>query len=75
MAKETMCANSQSDHALPQWEWVLRRCSQCTRINIPHQETYDKHPNPSPSIRFQIYHMIARCTKHGRIPVTNKKIF
>ena len=73
MAKETMCAYSQSDHALPHWKCVLRCCAQCPSINIPDQETDDKHPNPSPSIRFHIYHLIARCTKHGRLPLTDKK--
>ena len=61
MAKETMWANSQSDHALSHWKCVLRCCAQCPSINIPDQETYDNHPNPSPSIRFHIYHLIARC--------------
>ena len=31
------------------------------------------HPNPSPSIRFHIYHLVARCTKYGRLPLTNNK--
>ena len=48
MAKATMCANSQSDHALPHWKCVLRCCAQCPSINIPDQEIDDKHPNPSP---------------------------
>ena len=74
MAKATMCAYSQSDHALPHWKCVLRCCAKCPSINIPDQETDDKHPNPSPSIRFHIYHLIARCTKHGRLPLTDKKI-
>ena len=55
MAKATMCANSQYDHELPHWKCVLRRCAQCTSINIPDQETYDNHPNPIPSISFNIY--------------------
>ena len=73
-AKEKMCAYSQSDHALPHWKCVLRCCTQCTSINLPDQETYDKHPNTSPSIRFQIYHLIGRCKKHGRLTLTDKKI-
>ena len=66
MEKAAMCANSQ-------WKYILRCCAQCPSINIPEQETYDKHTNPSTLIRFQIYHMIARCKEHGRIPLTNKK--
>ena len=73
ISKSIMCANSQSDHALPHWKCVLQCCAQCPSINIPNQETDDKHPNPSPSIRFHIYHLIARCTTHGRLPLTNKK--
>ena len=63
MEKATMCAYSLSDHALPHWKYVLRCCAQCTSIHIPDQETDDKHPNPSPSIIFEIYHLIARCKK------------
>ena len=48
MEKATMFAKSQSDHALPHWKCVLRFFDQCPIINIPDQETYDKHPNPSP---------------------------
>ena len=73
MAKATMCANSQSDHALPHWKCVLRCCAKCPRINIPDQETYDNHTNPSTSIRFHVYHLIARCTKYGGLPLTYKK--
>ena len=73
MEKATMCAYSQSDHVLPQWKCVLLCRAQCTRINITDQEPGDKHPNPSSSISFHIYHLISRCTKHGRIPLTDKK--
>ena len=75
MAKKKMCAYSQSYHALPHWKYVLRCCAKCPSISIPDQETDDKHPNPSPSISFHIYHLIARCTTHGRIPLTDKKSF
>ena len=75
MTNATMCANSQSDHALPYWKCVLHCCAKIPSINNPDQETYDKHPNSSPSIRFCIYHLIARCTKHVRLPLSNKKSF
>ena len=71
--KSKMCAKSQLDHQLPHWKCVLRCCAKCPSINIPDQETDDKHPNSSPSIHFHIYHLIARCTKHGRLPLTDKK--
>ena len=73
MAKAKMCANSHSDHALPHWKCVLIWCAQYPSINIPDQETDDKHRNPSPSICFYIYHLIARCKKHGRLPLSDKK--
>ena len=73
MAKATMFAYSQSDHALTHWKYVFRCCAQCPIINIPDQETDDNHPNPSPSIHFHIYHLIARCKKHGRLPLNDKK--
>ena len=73
MAKATICANSQSDHALPNWKRVLRCCAKCPIINLPDQETDDQYPDTSPSIRFNIYHIIARCTQHGRILLTDKK--
>ena len=73
MAKAKMRANPQSDHALPHWKCVLRCCAECPSINLTEQETDDKHTNPSPSINFQIYHLISRCTKHGRLPLTDNK--
>ena len=51
----------------------MRCCAQCTSINIPDKEKYDKNPNPSPSIRFHIYHLIACCTKHDRLLLTDRK--
>ena len=71
--KATMCVHSQSDHALPYWKCVLRYCAKCKRINLPEQETDDKNPNTSPSISFHIYHMIALCIKHDRLPLTDKR--
>ena len=73
MSKATMCVNSQYDHALTHCKCVLRCCSHCPSINITDQEIDDKHPNPSPSIRFHVYHLIARCKIHVRLPLTNKK--
>ena len=75
MAKATMCAYSQLDHALPHWNCVLRYCAKFPSINIPDQEIYDQYSNTSPSNCFHIYHIIARCTKHGRLPLTYKKFF
>ena len=45
-----------------------------TCINIPDQEITKKHEEKTPSIRFHIYHIIGRCTAHGRIPLKDKKI-
>ena len=69
-----MCTYPHSDHALPHWKYVLPCCSNCPCINIPDQETTKKHEETTPSIRFHIYHIIAHCTAHGRIPLKDKKI-
>ena len=74
MEKSTMCAYSQSDHVLPHWKCVLQFCAKPPIINLPYQETDDQYPDTSPSTRFHIYHMIASCTKHVRLPLTNKTI-
>ena len=67
-----MCAYPQSDNALPHWKCVLRCCADCTCINLPDQETYNQNSDTTPSIRFNIYHIIACCTVHGRIPFKDK---
>ena len=54
-------------------ECVLICCAKCTSINLPDQETDDQYPQNSNLIRFYIYHLIARCTNHGRLPLTDKK--
>ena len=74
MSNPKICAYSQSDHALPNCKCVLRCCAKCPSINITDQETDDQYPDTSPSISFHIYHLIARCTKHGRLPLTGKNI-
>ena len=73
MAKATICAYSQSYHALPHWKRVLRCCAKCTRINLPDQETYYQCPNTSPSIIFHVCRLIECCTKHGRLLLTDNK--
>ena len=69
MAQATMCAYIHSGHSLPHWKCLLRCCDECPHINIPDQETNKKHEETTPSIRFHIYHIIGRCTAHGRIPL------
>ena len=70
MGKATMCAYSQSDHALPKFKCVMQCCAKFPSINITDQETYYQYPDTSPSIRFHIYQLIARCTTYVRIPLT-----
>ena len=36
--------------------------------------TKKKNEETTPSIRFHVYHIIGRCTAHGRIPLKDKKI-
>ena len=73
MEKATMCACSQSDNALPHWKGVLRCCAKYQSINITEQETDDKYSETITSIGFHIYHLIPRCTKHGRLLLTEKR--
>ena len=73
MAKAKICAYSQSDHVLPHLKFPLQCCAKFSSINLPDQERDDNYPNPSPSIRFHIYNIIACCTKHARLPLTDKK--
>ena len=74
MTQTTMCAYPQSDHAIPHWKYVLRCCADFPCINILDKETDNHYSEKIPSIRFHIYHIIARCTAHGRIPLKDKKI-
>ena len=74
MENTTMCAYTHSDNALPHWKFVLRFCSDCPCINLPEKETNKKHEETTPSIRFHIYHIIGRCTTHGRITFKDNKI-
>ena len=71
--KDKMCIYPQSDHALPHWKCVLRCCARFTCINISDQETYNQYSETTPSISFQIYHIIGRCIAYGRIPLKDKK--
>ena len=75
MAKATLCTYPQSDHALPQLKCVLRCCANCTRINLPDQETDNYYSDKKTSIRFHIYHIVGRCNSHGRIPLKDKNIY
>ena len=75
MENATMCDNLHSDHELPHWKCVLRCCAKFRGINFPDQERDDQYPNTSPSICFRIYHLLARCTKHVRLSLTDNKCF
>ena len=69
-----MCAYPRSYHALPNWKCVLWCCADFLCINISDQETDNQYSYTTPSIRFHIYHIISRCTYHGRIPLEEKQI-
>ena len=75
MANATMCVYPQSDNLLPHWKCVLRCCAKCPCVDIPDQETDDRYSENSPSIRFQIYHIIARCKTNAMLLLTDKKCF
>ena len=72
MAKSTICVYPQSDHTLPHWKFVFRCCAKYPSINIPDQDTDDQYSNNSPSNIFHIYHLILRCTTHGRLLLNDK---
>ena len=57
---------------LQNWKCAMRCYAKCTSINIPYQETDDQYSDTSPSIRFHIYHLISRCSTHGRLTLTEK---
>ena len=73
IVKATMCTYNQSDHALTHWKCALRCYGDCTCINLTDQETNKKHEEITPSIRFHIYHIIARCIAHGKISLKYNK--
>ena len=72
IAQSTMCTYPQSDHALTKWKYVLWCCADCTCINILYQETDNHNSDTTLPIRFHIYHIISRCTSHGRITFKDK---
>ena len=37
MEKATVCAYTQSDHAIPHWKYLFRCCYECPYINLPEQ--------------------------------------
>ena len=74
MSKSKMCEYPQPYHSLSHWKCVLRCCKKFPCVNLPDQETYDQYSYTIPSISFHIYHIIARCTAHGRIPLNDKKV-
>ena len=74
MANAIMCTYPQSDCSLTHWKCLLRCCAECPCISTPDQETTKKHDKTTPSNRFHIYHIIGRCTTHGRISLKDKKI-
>ena len=67
-----MCAYPQSDNVLPNWKCVMGCCAKFPSVNNPDQETDYQNSDSIPSIIFHIYHLIARCTIHGRLPLTDK---
>ena len=73
-SKAKMRAYPQSDHTLPHWKCVMRCCAKFPSVNLPDQETYDQYSITSPSISFQINHLIVRCPTHGRLPLNDKNV-
>ena len=59
---------------LPHWKCVFRCCAKFPNVNLPDQEIDYQYFDTSPSIRFRVYRLIARCKTHGRLPLTEKKM-
>ena len=57
------------------WKCVFQFCVNCPCINITYQETDNQYSETTPSIRFQIHHIVARCTAYGRIPLKYRVFF
>ena len=74
MEKATVCAYPQSDYALPHCKCVLCCYAHCPCINLTNRETAKHNSDTTPSIRFHIYHIIARCIAKGRTPLKDKKL-
>ena len=75
MAMDTVCAYPPYHNAFPHWKCVLRCCSNCPCIDLSGQESDRHHSKITPSINFHIYHLIARCTVHGGLPLHERNIF
>ena len=69
-----MCTYPQSDHALPQWKFVLRCCFECTYINLPCQETYKNMKKQHPQLGFTFITSLNVILPNGRIPFKDKTI-
>ena len=74
MEKAKMCAYPHSDNALPHCKCVFPYCATCPCTNITDQELDNEYSDTTPSIRFHIYNIIARCTNRGRIIFKDRKI-
>ena len=74
MAKATICVYPQSDHSLPHYKCVMQCCDKFPSINLPDQVIDDQYHNTIPSISFHMYHIIALCTTHGKLLLTDKEI-
>ena len=74
MVETTMFEYPQSNHELPHWNYVLRCCVKCPSMNLPDQKIDYQYSNTSTSIGFHINHLIACCTAHERLPLTDKRI-
>ena len=73
MAMATLCAYPKPQHSLSYCKCVLRCCYNFPRIDLPDQESDRHNSNTPPSMRFNIYHLVAQCTVNGRRQIHKKK--
>ena len=74
MANATICTYPQSDDEISHWKCVLGAVPTVLISILITKKQLKKHEETTPSIRFHIYHIIRRCTDHGRITLKDKKI-
>ena len=75
MAMAKVCAYPLYQNTFPHWKCVFPCCANCPGIYLTGKELDRHHSSITPSINFHIYHLIARCTVHGGLPLDKNNIF
>ena len=62
-ADSVLCTPSNDECQLPNWKFVLRKCTACTYISLPGLEIYSS--NLAPMIMYNMYMTQFNCSHHG----------